>query len=158
MAYVLTKAQRYIVGRRRGLGDVLNPSAGTSLDCGFFAGGVFKPECWCYDFGSLCKAANPAAWAATMTLANPDLHIPALPVLAKGATAPDDAQTPVDPSVAVAQQTRLNQATNLSVVQAFADSNNSGSPGSGGLSTMAWVALALAAFGVAGAFAMGGSR
>lgn len=168
MAYLLANNPRFTLparmvpaarGRRRlGFGDILNPSAGTSLDCGFFAGGVFRPECWCYDFATACKALNPEAYAATMTLANPDLHIPVLPVLGKGATAPADAQTPIDPSVAVAQQTRLNQATNLSVVQAFADSSGSGSGSGSGLSSFAWVALALATVGVVGAVAIGGSR
>ena len=56
-----------------GLGDVLNPTAGSQLDCGLFAGGVFNPACWCLaSGGSLCTAA---AYQAARGIAYPqDLY------------------------------------------------------------------------------------
>ena len=58
---------------RLGMGDVLNPTAGTALDCGFLAGGVFKPECWCLSFPALCPSAD---YAAAQALANPSVYAP----------------------------------------------------------------------------------
>lgn len=54
-----------------GMGDVLNPTAGTALDCGLFAGGVFKKECWCLDFPSLCSSAD---YQAAYALAHPEVY------------------------------------------------------------------------------------
>ena len=56
-----------------GFGDVLNPTAGTALDCGLFAGGVFKPECWCLDFPSLCSQAD---YTAAYEMAHPETIAP----------------------------------------------------------------------------------
>lgn len=53
-----------------GLADVLNPTAGTQLDCGLFAGGVFKPECWCLSFPALCPTST---YQAAQGIANPTL-------------------------------------------------------------------------------------
>jgi hypothetical protein len=52
------------------MGDVLNPTAGTKLDCGLFAGGVFKPECWCLSAPWLCSTAD---YQAAQAMANPDV-------------------------------------------------------------------------------------
>ena len=55
----------------RGLADVLNPTAGTSLDCGLFAGGVFNKACWCASFPSLCSSAD---YVATKALEDPSVY------------------------------------------------------------------------------------
>ena len=71
--------------RRRGFGDVLNPTGGTALDCGLLAGGVFNPACWCLSFPSTCTASDLAAANA---LANPNVYAPV--------QAPPTVQAPVD--------------------------------------------------------------
>src|ERR1035437_1781774 len=55
----------------RGLADVLNPTAGTSLNCGLFAGGVFQKACWCASFPSLCSSAD---YVATKALEDPSVY------------------------------------------------------------------------------------
>lgn len=57
----------------QGMGDVLNPTAGTALDCGLFAFGVFKPECWCLSYPSLCSKSD---YTAAYTLAHPEVIAP----------------------------------------------------------------------------------
>jgi hypothetical protein len=59
--------------RQRGIGDILNPTAGTELDCGLFAGGVFNKACWCLSLGpSACDSMFGAGtYAAAQGLANP---------------------------------------------------------------------------------------
>ncbi len=73
---------------RMGVGDVLNPTAGTALDCGLFAGGVFKGACWCASFPSLCP---PADYVATQALMNPETYAPV--------QQPPTVQPPADPSI-----------------------------------------------------------
>lgn len=92
----------------RGVGDVLNPTAGTALDCGLFAGGVFSKACWCLSFPQLCDTET---YQAAYALAHPDVYAPvkAPPVVrAPGDSAPASA-TPDD---ILAQQTRDWQAQN----------------------------------------------
>jgi hypothetical protein len=60
------------------LGDVLDPAAGTALNCGLFHFGFFRPECWAYVFGQ--KEA--------LQLANPDLAYPSPPAPAVPAPPP----------------------------------------------------------------------
>jgi hypothetical protein len=55
----------------RGLADILNPTAGTSLNCGLFAGGVFNKACWCASFPSLCSSAD---YVATKALEDPSVY------------------------------------------------------------------------------------
>lgn len=63
--------------RRRGVGDVLNPTKGTALDCGLFNFGVFRQECWCLSFPSLCSQAD---YVASRQLADPSLIVaPSMP-------------------------------------------------------------------------------
>lgn len=85
---------REIVINSAGLGDILNPTAGTSLDCGLFAGGVFKPACWCASFPSWCGGMTPQDVAkAKAGLDNPALYPnPPAPV---GPASPDNLTTPV---------------------------------------------------------------
>lgn len=63
------------VGR---LGDVLNPTAGSQLDCGLFAGGVFKPACWAIQLGP--TIVGKSNYDAAVALANPDVVYPPLPL------------------------------------------------------------------------------
>jgi len=58
-------------GLKRGMGDILNPTAGTALDCGFFAGGVFKKECWCLDHPTWCSQSD---YIAARALADPSVY------------------------------------------------------------------------------------
>lgn len=61
---------------RRGIGALvnpwLNPTRGTALDCGLFAGGVFQKACWCLQFPSLCSTED---YQAAMALAHPDVYV-----------------------------------------------------------------------------------
>lgn len=67
-----------------GVGDVLNPTAGTSLDCGLFAGGVFKPECWAKTLGPTKLFGKTIVsqddYRAAYALAHPELAYPAMPL------------------------------------------------------------------------------
>ena len=61
--------------------DILNPAAGTSLNCGLLAGGIFNSACWCAQFPSLCLGSNatPADVAAASAAANnPSIYAPNL--------------------------------------------------------------------------------
>jgi hypothetical protein len=107
-------------------GDVLNPTAGTALDCGLFNLGVFNPACWCLSVGkTVCNAVSGAGtWEAAQTLANPDLFAQQPPTLAKGGAVPTAAQlanTPPSqlPSDLVAQQTRENQQSMFKFFQSM---------------------------------------
>jgi hypothetical protein len=63
----------YRAKRRRGFGDVLNPTAGTALDCGLTNLGVFQKACWCLSFPSLCSTAD---YTAAYALAHPEVYAP----------------------------------------------------------------------------------
>lgn len=86
----------------------MNPTAGTALDCGFFAGGVFKPECWCLSAPALCPAAD---YQAAYALAHPEVYAPvqAPPVV-------QPAQPGQTPSDVVAQEMAAWQAQNQSTI------------------------------------------
>jgi hypothetical protein len=125
----------YAATVRRGIGDVLNPSAGTALDCGLFAGGVFKPECWAYVFGN----------QAAIDIANPGLapSISLRPMQGGAVPTPQQLATvpPADlPGILVAQQTAQNQA------DIAAENQPDLSVGSGS-SIPTWVWLAVAGVG-----------
>ena len=108
--------------RRRGFGDVLNPMAGTALDCGFFAGGIFNPACRCLSFPSTCSASD---YAAAYALAHPSVYAPiqAPPTVQAPAgsalTVPPasgaDAQATID--AVLAQQEAAAQAQNAATMQ-----------------------------------------
>ena len=107
--------------RRRGFG-VLNPTAGTALDCGLTAGGVFNKACWCLSWPSLCSAAD---YQAAYALANPGVYAPiqAPPTVQAPAgsaiTVPPasgaDAQATID--AVLAQQEAAAQAQNAATMQ-----------------------------------------
>jgi hypothetical protein len=65
---------------RRGVGDVLNPAAGTSLNCGLLAGGLFNPTCWCAQFPTLCLNSPTATVQdvanAAAGVSNPQIYLP----------------------------------------------------------------------------------
>jgi hypothetical protein len=56
--------------RKRGMGDVLDPTSSGALKCGLFAGGVFNKACWCLEWPSLCGSAD---YVAAKVLADPSL-------------------------------------------------------------------------------------
>lgn len=119
-----------------GFGDVLNPfewTAGTSLDCGFFAGGVFNPACWCLSFPALCPAST---YVAAQALANPEMYVQPSPLPPPSApssatTAPDmPTQADIDASIAVAAaQGQQNFQTDIADTQANLDAAAAGQPG-----------------------------
>lgn len=105
---------------RMGLGDVLNPTAGTALDCGLLAGGVFKGACWCASFPTLCPSSD---YVATQTLMNPDLYAPIQappPVAAPADPAILAGALPADPNAVIsgviAQQKAAQDAQNMATM------------------------------------------
>jgi hypothetical protein len=134
------------MAKRSTLGDILNPSAGTQLDCGLFSGGVFKPECWAYVFGSKTAA----------DLANPDLAYPQPPAPVPP-PAPDESLWTVAPASGssaeatiddlIGQASDATKAQNLNFFSRVAAENTAPS-GSGSLTK--W--LLLGAAGLAAVF------
>ena len=147
--------------RLAGLGDVLNPTAGTALDCGLFAGGVFKPECWAKTLGPTKlfgkTIVSEADYQAAYALAHPDLAYPPMPLPSpppaveagtSSVPAPYDAESyaaAVD--AAIAEGARRTKAavqsyftdTAASLQQAAAGGD--GSPDGGGTNWWPWVIL-----------------
>lgn len=143
------------VAFRRGVGDVLNPTAGSSLDCGLFAGGVFNPACWCLQFPSLCSKST---YTAAVALANPDLIYgsgppapAAVPAVAAGTstvpvpyTADEFTQAVNDAIDSGVATTKAATSSYFADVQAALDAAAAGQ-GSPDSSTPTWVWVALAA-------------
>lgn len=112
----------YRIRSQAGMGDILNPTAGTALNCGLFAGGVFKKECWCLEYPSLCSEAD---YVASRALADPSVYaaLQAPPVVgaptgAALTTPPasgEQAQAQVD--AILAQQVSDWQAQNMGTMQ-----------------------------------------
>lgn len=108
--------------RNRGIGDVLNPTAGTALDCGLFAGGVFNKACWCLQWPSLCSQAD---YVAARALADPSVYAaiqqpppvgaPTGAVLTTPPASGEQAQAQVD--AILAQQVADWQAQNMGTMQ-----------------------------------------
>ncbi len=137
-----------VVAVRRGMGDVLNPTAGSQLDCGLFNFGVFRKECWCLQFPSLCSSSD---YQAAVALANPDVvygggppapaHTP--PVSAGLSTVPapytaDQAQAAIDAALAAgAAQTQQQNLDYFSGVQTTLDNVAASQPA--GVPMWAWV-------------------
>lgn len=78
---------RVVNYRARGIGDIFNPSTDPNLACGFFAGGVFKPECWAQVASQIQYGTIP------QVVAPPPPHAPAtlLQDTLPGAFTPDQA-------------------------------------------------------------------
>ena len=105
-----------------GLGDILNPTAGSALDCGFFAGGAFKKECWCLDHPTWCSESD---YMASRAMADPSVYntlrqppVVAAPSGDKLVTPPasgEDAQSTVDELLA--DQMRRWQGQNTESMQ-----------------------------------------
>jgi hypothetical protein len=150
--------------RHRGLSDVLNPTAGSSLDCGLFAGGVFQKACWCLQFPSLCSSAD---YQAAVALANPDLvyaPIQQPPVVG----APTGTAATVAPASGQQAQETINQllaeqmtaqqagdAATVAQTQASLDAIAASQP-SLASATNWWLYIGIAAVAVFALVAMGG--
>jgi hypothetical protein len=152
---------REMVVNSGGMGDVLNPTAGTALDCGLFAGGVFSKACWCLSFPSLCSSET---YQAAYALAHPEVYTPippapGLPAVSGAYSSTPESTAQYDAEVAQAwdqwklqadtqNQAAIDQtAANLEAVAAGQPSFWSSIP------TWAWVALG---FGVFALVAAGG--
>jgi hypothetical protein len=135
-----------------GIGDVLNPTAGTELDCGLFAGGVFKSACWCLQFPSLCSTSD---YQAAVALAHPELVYGTMPLpvpppaVSEGtSTVPapytaDEAQAAIDAALlAGQQQTQQQNSDYFMTVQRNLDTIAASQP-----SVPSWVWLAAVGIG-----------
>jgi hypothetical protein len=141
---------------RSGLADVLDPQAGSSLDCGFFGGGVFNEACWCLEFPSLCSADK---YKAAVALANPDI-VYAQPLPPPPVAAPTGAALTVPPASGeqaaqtvndlLAQQEAAWQAQNArTMAETAGNLKNIQQPQNGGVPMWVWIGLAgIAVFGV----------
>lgn len=107
---------------KRGMGDVLNPTAGTALDCGLFAGGVFRKECWCMSWPSLCSQAD---YVASRALADPSVYaaLQAPPVVG----APTGSALTVPPASGAEAQAQVDAI--IAQQQAAWDAQNSATMG-----------------------------
>lgn len=130
-----------------GMGDVLNPTAGTSLDCGLFAGGVFKPECWCLSYPSLCSSDD---YKAAYALAHPDVYetvqqAPGVPAV-EGATSSTQLTTSeYDSQVADAWtqwKTQVDTQNSDTMNQTASNLDSVSVPTTTSIPTWIWVALA----------------
>lgn len=134
-----------------GLGDVLNPTAGTQLDCGLFAGGVFNPACWCLSFPSLCSTetyqaaqgiANPSLVYSPVSPLPPPAAIPAGSVAALPSVA--DAQSQTGAAIAAAAgQGQTNFQTTIDSTAYSLESIASTQPGFGLSSIPSWLWIVL---------------
>lgn len=139
-----------------GVGDVLDPTAGTQLDCGLFAGGVFNAACWCLQFPGLCNTVSPSTFQAAEGIANPDL-LYNQPTVGAAAPAVPAGYTSTNPSVQEAElEITAASATQLRNQQANAAAIDSDVPAPAPASTLTipvwvWVAVAgVAAFALVG--------
>lgn len=123
--------------RPPGLGDVLNPTAGTSLDCGLFAGGVFKPECWAKTLGPTKLLGKTIVseddYRAALALAHPDLAYPPMPlpvappaVSAGTSTVPAPYGTPLEFSEAVSAAIEEGARQTRAAAQSYFESTAAG--------------------------------
>ena len=144
---------------RRGFGDVLDPSAGTALDCGLFAGGVFNKACWCLQWPSLCSSDD---YKAAYALAHPEVYSPILQPPAPPAVSAGVSDVPAPYSQdeyeaavagALAQQSGAWQAQNQATMDATAANLDAVAPPSS-TNWALWGALALV--GVFGFVALAG--
>lgn len=133
--------------RRLGrLGDVLNPTAGSQLDCGLFAGGVFKPACWAIQLGP--NIVGQSNYQAAVALANPDVVYPPLPAPVPPAAVteygvsptvpptPEQAQQAIDAALSgSAQATQAQNLNYFSSVSANLDQLGTATGGGSSLST-----------------------
>ena len=144
----------------RGMADVLNPTAGTALDCGLLAGGVFNKACWCLSWPSLCSDSD---YRAAYALAHPEVYATLQPPPTVGSpgggalsTPPAsgaEAQVVVDDLIA--QQNTAWQAQNAATL-AQTQANLDAIPvPSSSFSMPLWLWLAIGA-GVLGLAAVGG--
>jgi len=151
--------------RPRGLSDVLNPTAGGQIDCGLFAGGVFRKECWCLQFPGLCSEED---YQAAVGLQSPDLiysPIQTPPVVAApsgaAATVPpaSDLQAAQTIDELLAQQETAWQAQNagtMAETQANLDAIAAGQPTLVSKTTNWWLWIGVAAVGVFALVALSG--
>ena len=103
---------------KRGMGDVLNPSSAGQASCGLFAGGIFKKECWCLEYPSLCSSSD---YVAARALADPSVYaaLQAPPVVGSpaGSTPPaDGAQAQAEVDAILAQQLAAWKAQNAATL------------------------------------------
>lgn len=145
----------------RGLGDVLDPTAGTALDCGFFAGGVFKPECWALTLGP--GIVGKDNYQAALGVAYPDRYpappAPALPAAPSGTAVPGSQADIMLPGTLATEAAQQTQQQNQEFFSNLAQSLDQGGGSGGGLETGALIALGLAAgLGVLLVTSMGGRR
>ena len=142
-----------------GLGDILNPTAGTSLDCGLFAGGVFKPACWCAAYPHLCGDISTPQQAAQAQagIDSPGIYTaippaPGLPAVSGGTVYGNETVSQYDAEVAAAWEAWKSQVSTQNsdaMSQAAANIEAAGQPTASSIPAWIWVALA----GV-GAFAL----
>lgn len=136
-----------LVTRRRGLGDILNPTAGSQLDCGLFALGVFKPACWAITLGP--NIVGKANYEAAVALANPDVVYPPLPapvppgavtdygMPATGAPPVETAQAAIDAAIADAKA--KTDAQNLNYFSSVSANLDQLASAAGGSSLTPWL-------------------
>jgi hypothetical protein len=149
--------------RQSGIGDILNPTAGTQLDCGLFAGGVFNKACWCISLGpSICDSMFGAGtYAAAQGIANPSTvyapvlappSVPAPPasVLAIPPASSATASATVDQIIAQqkAAQDAQSRATMEQTGQNLDELNQQAATNSG-VPWWAWAALGVGAIALA---------
>ena len=148
---------------KRGLGDVLNPTAGTALDCGLFAGGVFRKECWCMSFPSVCSQSD---YVAARALADPSVYTPIMAPPAVGAPvgsvltedpgSGEQAQAQVD-ALLVQQQADWNAQNRQTIAETQAGLDQFGADYKESTSGTNWLLYGvLAIVGVFGLVAVGG--
>jgi hypothetical protein len=143
---------------KHGLGDILNPTAGTAVDCGLFAGGFFNKTCWCLSFPSLCSQSD---YVAARAVADPTVYntlkeapvvgAPAGAVLTTAPASGAQAQGTIDALVAQqnadwqAQNTASMQQTQSNLDQLAAEYPSAGVPWwvwvAGGVGLLAVVAI-----------------
>ena len=147
------------------VGNILNPTKGTALNCSLFGGGVFQKACWCLSWPSLCSESD---YVAAQALANPDVYNTLKPPPPVGSPTGAALNTP-PASGEVAQQTvdtiltqqmtdwqTQNQAAldqTQGTLDAYAQQYQQATSG-----TKWWLIAALAGLGLFAFTALGGRR
>lgn len=141
-----------------GMGDVLNPTAGTSLDCGLFAGGVFKSACWYAAFNDPQSAAQAQAGIDNPAIYTSIPPAPGLPAVSGGYVLGNQTTAQYDAEVQQAWDAWKAQsdAQNLdAMTQAAANIAAAGQPSTSAFSLPSWAWVAIGV-GVLAVVAVGG--